>query len=78
MFKGRPSCDDIKAILLWIDEYNKSVDKDARIRTSLEIEKTTRIGLGNMKTQCFCHNVTESMLARANLYMTLKRHYKEG
>ncbi|XP_063397529.1 ketohexokinase-like [Mytilus trossulus] len=44
-FEGRPSCDYIKDMLLWIDEYNKTVDKDARIHTSLEIEKTTRIGL---------------------------------
>ncbi|XP_052073739.1 ketohexokinase-like [Mytilus californianus] len=47
-FEGRPSCDDIKDMLSWIDEYNKTVDKDARIRTSLEIEKTTRIGLDNL------------------------------
>lgn len=47
-FEGRPSCEEIKSKLLWIDEYNKTVDKNNRIHTSLEMEKTARLGLDNL------------------------------
>lgn len=33
-------------MLLWIEEFNKTMDKDLKIHTSLEIEKTNRLGLG--------------------------------
>lgn len=44
-FEGRPSCNEIKLMLLWIEEFNKTMDKGLKIHTSLEIEKTNRLGL---------------------------------
>ena len=39
--QGRPSVDEISKMLQHIDEHNKAVGEDSRIRTSVELEQPT-------------------------------------
>lgn len=43
-FEGRPNATEIEKILVYIEDHNASCDESSRVFTSLELEKTSRIG----------------------------------